>query len=801
MMPRRVRGSRADQKLKRVRNGLVVTKMSMNEATLEGNLNSTLDRLFRGPLRLRIRHQTVLTIRFGHHEITVDGSLRSEARGRLDVLLSDGDIPLALLELKRPGLRLTDEDESQARSYARLLNPMPPIYIVTNGEETRFFNTYSGERLNLNTVDEHAVAEQIAAAAGAAAADHNSAIRFLLGRSPEVFKQLFGTVTNAELSLVTGADTDLLCPIAEDFQVPRVATALLRRCIGEKHPVIVLTGPPLSGKTNVASELCRPIYGISEAVSTIIPLYLNCLERAQGVFQSLASEFTKQTSLPTTSDDVRQWLTSGCMTAEGDRPAIILDALPSELGDRWQSEIAELVSIAGNTTFTIVLILDESHADFLLNHAHRGQPSRLGTIAKRIQVRPYFSHQELIAAQHVLSERNDLLIEDGSEHNILYRLPYTWRLLASALNGPGIVSSVFPVTYVHSARKILDPSPQHWDAIRCFAEAITNEPLRDPIREFLLASPGWLTVETARRFIALEGLQLLQGAGFIRARHGPHDHAFFSMQLPPLLASAAAFVIMNRLKAAAATNLSPTEATDQLLADCARFPYGTPVAANALLMIEPESIAQTVIDELLSRDPTVSRLSPGARFGLVVEGRHLIDVPAEVIQQSIEEGTDQVFGDFIPFLIVSYVASAVDLSSSHGQQWFKAIIDRVGRSRVPLLPIDVKPIAQMRSSRPILMYDLIGGGSLVSSSNGIIEPITDAIRQCALKAPSLFDEYVSGLLAQSESSLPLLYRVWTAASSVAEMDNPVAAAAARLAESLQHQIQELLPTAIRPSTA
>jgi hypothetical protein len=99
----------------------------MNEATREGNLNTTLDRLFRGPLRPKIEHQGVLTLHFGHQGATVDGVVRSEARGSLDVLRRADERPLAVVELKQKGLPLTTDDETQALSYARLLDPMLPL--------------------------------------------------------------------------------------------------------------------------------------------------------------------------------------------------------------------------------------------------------------------------------------------------------------------------------------------------------------------------------------------------------------------------------------------------------------------------------------------------------------------------------------------------------------------------------------------------------------------------------------------------------------------------------------------------
>jgi type I site-specific restriction endonuclease len=48
--------------------------------------------------------------------------------------------PLAVLEVKRPGLELTDSDGAQGLSYARQMEPMPPLLVITNGATTWHFD-------------------------------------------------------------------------------------------------------------------------------------------------------------------------------------------------------------------------------------------------------------------------------------------------------------------------------------------------------------------------------------------------------------------------------------------------------------------------------------------------------------------------------------------------------------------------------------------------------------------------------------------------------------------------------------
>lgn len=185
----------------------------MNEATLEGHLNATLNQIFVGPVRPRIQHQKTLVLKLGHHNVQVDGFLKAETRGRLDVLLLLDDVNIAVLELKRPGLTLTEGDEDQAWSYARLLHPMPAFFIVTNGEDTRIFRTYDKSRVEGETLDEQAIIDQISVAAEAATESEQVAIHCLLGQSPEVFRAIFRRISYKQLRFVMGSIGDVTRPV------------------------------------------------------------------------------------------------------------------------------------------------------------------------------------------------------------------------------------------------------------------------------------------------------------------------------------------------------------------------------------------------------------------------------------------------------------------------------------------------------------------------------------------------------------------------------------------------------------
>lgn len=96
-----------------------------------------------GIARDEVRYEKSFTIRIGTTELRIDakGQPTDLAHARLDILVKRGDDNLFVVESKAPGLALEDKDVGQAVSYARLVHPLAPYCILTNGTNTRLIDT------------------------------------------------------------------------------------------------------------------------------------------------------------------------------------------------------------------------------------------------------------------------------------------------------------------------------------------------------------------------------------------------------------------------------------------------------------------------------------------------------------------------------------------------------------------------------------------------------------------------------------------------------------------------------------
>ena len=86
-----------------------------------------------------IQFETSFSIRLGKSENTVSKVVT--AGGRSDILCKKRGVNLFIIEVKADNLSITDSDVDQAISYARLVHPIAPFVIVTNGKETRIVDT------------------------------------------------------------------------------------------------------------------------------------------------------------------------------------------------------------------------------------------------------------------------------------------------------------------------------------------------------------------------------------------------------------------------------------------------------------------------------------------------------------------------------------------------------------------------------------------------------------------------------------------------------------------------------------
>ncbi len=77
------------------------------------------------------------------------------AQPRLDILVTRNGQNLFIVEVKGPDIDISSNDIDQAVSYARLVHPIVPLCLITNGQVWKLVDTITKEELSPDKVDSH----------------------------------------------------------------------------------------------------------------------------------------------------------------------------------------------------------------------------------------------------------------------------------------------------------------------------------------------------------------------------------------------------------------------------------------------------------------------------------------------------------------------------------------------------------------------------------------------------------------------------------------------------------------------
>ena len=160
----------------------------------------------------------VIEVQAGRNMISADGAANYKRHGRADLILRRAGRPLAVIELKRPDIGLKPADGAQGLSYARLLQPMAPLVVVTDGAAVRFIDTYTGQPLwgGAQSAEEAQVQARLEAAATVAVGDRALAIAPLLGPDSTVWASMLRKASWAAIAERSGGWGDTLRPFVPD---------------------------------------------------------------------------------------------------------------------------------------------------------------------------------------------------------------------------------------------------------------------------------------------------------------------------------------------------------------------------------------------------------------------------------------------------------------------------------------------------------------------------------------------------------------------------------------------------------
>lgn len=593
-----------------------ITTTTPTEAQLESRINATLSRVFIGTMDLR--HQLRFKVQLGH--TVFDAGTADYVEGRADILVYQKETPLAVLELKREGLAITPADEEQGRSYALLAQA--PLVVITNGTDTRIFQTHDMARLEGTTLEAVELAQRVKTAATAARTGVSTAISKLLGT--DLATSAVKALTSNELAELTsgweGGER-----FVEGFIVPRRATREVRVALRSGRKVAVLAGPPLSGKSSVLRELA-----LTSDQDEWDVLYVEGSSCGEGLFRRLANVLAAQFSWPASTDDARVWVRQ--LTNRGDRLLVIcIDTLPLASAVLL-GELDELLWSFGDG-LRVVVSLDENDLDSLVLKPNRREKTRIGRISSTIKIGNY-DDDEFKAAVRVLADLGGGLVY-GAQYAIELRAPWVLRaavadqMVEASPERRAVLAPLLGVQMFDVADDRFSDLGELRDDLKRLTVAYLNDLNTKRHHGDVLSSLQLFSIrqKVVRQHLDRQAVQDLVQSGILRRGASFSDEATWVFRVPELFGQQIATRIASLLPKKVGKDSQ--EAAKWLIAIGSKIFFGDAICAHAISRAIPDlggRLYIELINSLLRLPPRREKLPAGSRMVTLLPSVGLVDV-------------------------------------------------------------------------------------------------------------------------------------------------------------------------------
>ena len=224
--------------------------LCLNEETLKSRyLVPLLERL--GLHRQDLRFEETFSLKIGRQTVTESVSVALvEKRPRLDILVTRDGRNLFVIEAKRPNVQLSEEDGLQAISYARLVHPVAPYAIVTNGRKTILYRTLTREVVKASEVELRGGYEL-----SLPTEDDFDALDCFLRLSTENLLRFCRAQVSSSMRALLGSLENLNRKYIPEVHLPRAKVGRALEGLGASDKTtLALVGPSGTGKT---SSMCH----------------------------------------------------------------------------------------------------------------------------------------------------------------------------------------------------------------------------------------------------------------------------------------------------------------------------------------------------------------------------------------------------------------------------------------------------------------------------------------------------------------------------------------------------------------
>lgn len=743
-----------------------------NEAELTAKISEVLTKVFPTFEDVKLTHQKSFSIKFGHHNVQIDYEDPSNyaSRAIYDILLKVGDVNCILLELKREGLKLTDEDIEQGLSYARLVHPMPPVTLISNGKENLFYNTFTKEKIDVKTIDFNQITELIKNSFELATNDLKDAVKLLLNKDPKLFASVINEISEEKFNRISGDLGDFSFPVCKEFVIEREIVKEAYELFSKGEILVGIMGPAFSGKTNVLYQFFDKY---SKEPKHFI-LYIDASDHNYSILQQLANSMsiTFKTSIDT--NKIREWLITALHFDATSKFFLLVDNFNNDIPFAIKSEVIELIDLFKGTNHGILFTVDELSYNKLAFIEQRRYKTVIGSSSKILKL-DELTDVEYKAANDKLYKEFKVSIENGGHMTPEYREPRTLRHLALLYNAKDEatgkytpIMAVPDVNLLKAFSKNALYSRHTHNLYKKLAICFHNDSkLRSQSPELHIAASGSgaITLSSFKKQFP-DHVDELLSSSMVVLRELKDDVTIIYPKLPELIA----FYSIEIIKQAILKfpERKPVKSLAKYFTDILTpLPFCDVVGAAVLLEIgylQKVELFSKLTQELLRTPPRIEKVKPGTKTLMYIEG------VGNVNMDFIDGDEESSFvTDFLPYTILSQLAHFPLKIQNNGYSEYAfhlQLLYELGSSPHTIRRADARSLKNMK---PIHTHAFEGIGETVDGTEGIIEPIVQAIQKCFFEIPDEIEKLYKRAI--EDNNMMLVWRIYLAIRALVNIDN------------------------------
>lgn len=754
----------------------MMKNQKLNEATLENRISTIIENMFPALNAVNVEHQKSFTIKFGRHNILINGTQpkKDYALARLDILVTiDGENAI-LLELKKEGHKLTNEDKIQGLSYARLLDPIPPITLISNGVDNLIFDSFTKKEIepSINkdiTFFKNLIDQNFSIALN----KRKNILNKLLAKDNILFSRILNQLSNDKLLNSSGSIIDFTKPIVTDYQIKRTLIEEIKNAFHSDTSIVGVIGSSFSGKTSLLYQFFE-----EQKSDDSFILYINCMDSNYSVFKPLAFEFTKNLNYYIDENKIREWITLSLIQNEEASFYLLIDNFNDDIPENIKNELLELIDIFSSNNSYVIYTIDEYNYKELMFQKERNYLTNLGFKSKFMTLKP-FCDQEFSIAKKTIREKYNIIFEEGSKFNLQYREPRILRYLISSQidkivkNKFTKINSVLDINFfnllIGNKHYNFEIKDLYKKLAFCFLQDCENRK-KVPELNIMAKVTGVVTKEIFKLNFP-DDLPKLLKSSLISKRVINSDIEVIVPKIPELLSYYVSSYIANNI----ATELKKgTEINSEFFLKLVTvLPFDDIVGAITLLkLLEDENNHMNILEligELSILPPEKQSIDQGTKVVAYTQKYGHLNIDFNDLNLS-------EFGEFIknsePYLILSQFlmfpfSLEVNDSNELNLSLYFSLLEKVASSKLMITSIENN---SLEHSSPISMRNY-EDYQLVDPNEGIVEIIVECLKKNIIEYPN---EMITILQkAIDEDNLVLVWRMCIAVQSLSDIDSEI----------------------------